>query len=449
MSTNNTLDIAVYQVRRERLMASCAPSSIVIIPAASQVTRSNDTEYPFRQDSDFWYLTGFNEPDGFLVLSNEIISKNSKTIASMAFVSPKDPHAEVWHGRRLGAQAAPSALGLDEAYELETMDELLPELLNGHEHLYYCLDSYPQADASIQTALAQCKNAPKQSLIAPRSIVDVSAILHAMRRIKSDEELNIMRQAGVISSDAHKRAMRFVRPGSFEYQLEAELHHEFAMRGAKHPAYGTIVGSGNNACILHYTENNAQIQDGDLILIDAGCELQGYAADITRTFPANGIFSPVQRELYQIVLDAQLAALDVLVPGNTIAQGMKAAVSVTVNGLVKLGILQGEVDELVEQEAWRPYFMHGLGHYLGLDVHDVGIYKQDGEDIPLEQGVVITVEPGLYIAPDSDAPSQYCGIGIRIEDDIVITASGHEILTSGVPKTIEAIEALMADTSTP
>lgn len=435
---------AIYQQRRADLVSQCAPSSIVIIPAASQVTRSNDTEYPFRQDSDFWYLTGFNEPDGFLLLSNQLSGEGSAAMASVAFVLPTDAHAEIWHGRRLGADAAPEALGVDEAYDLDTIDELLPELLNGHQHLYYCLDKYPQADAVVQAAMAQCKNAPKQSMTAPTSINDVSMILHAMRRIKSEAELKVMRQAGMISSDAHKRAMQFVRPGVFEYQLEAELHHEFAMRGAKYPAYGTIVGSGENACILHYTENNAQIKDGDLVLIDAGCELAGYAADITRTFPANGVFSPVQRELYQVVLDAQLAALELLMPGNTIAQAMQSAVKVTVRGLLKLGILTGELDELIEQEAWRPYFMHGLGHYLGLDVHDVGIYKQNGEDIALEPGVVITVEPGIYIAPDSKAPAQYRGIGIRIEDDIVITESGHEILTAGVPKSIDDIEALMA-----
>lgn len=435
---------AIYQQRRADLVSQCAPSSIVIIPAATLVTRSNDTEYPFRQDSDFWYLTGFNEPDGFLLLSNQLSGEGSAAMASVAFVLPTDAHAEIWHGRRLGADAAPEALGVDEAYDLDTIDELLPELLNGHQHLYYCLDKYPQADAVVQAALAQCKNAPKQSMTAPTSINDVSMILHAMRRIKSEAELKVMRQAGMISSDAHKRAMQFVRPGVFEYQLEAELHHEFAMRGAKYPAYGTIVGSGENACILHYTENNAQIKDGDLVLIDAGCELAGYAADITRTFPANGVFSPVQRELYQVVLDAQLAALEILAPGNTIAQAMQSAVKVTVRGLLKLGILTGELDELIEQEAWRPYFMHGLGHYLGLDVHDVGIYKQNGEDIALEPGVVITVEPGIYIAPDSKAPAQYRGIGIRIEDDIVITESGHEILTAGVPKSIDDIEALMA-----
>jgi Xaa-Pro aminopeptidase len=429
-------------------MAQCAPSSIVVVPAASLATRSNDTEYPFRQDSDFRYLTGFNEPDAFLVMSNAIISKRTQSnkpddIAVFMFVQPKDPHAEIWHGRRLGTDAAPDILGVDDAYSVDSIDELLPELLNGHDHLYYCLDKYPDADSIVQSALSECKSAPKQTMLAPSSIVDVSIIIHKMRRIKSAHEIEVMRGAAEISADAHKRAMMFVKPGVFEYQLEAEIHHEFAMRGAKYPAYSTIVGSGHNACILHYTENSDEIQDGDLVLIDAGCELQGYAADITRTFPANGKFSAPQKALYQLVLDAQLAALAELGPGNTIAQGMKACIAVICHGLVELGILKGKVDTLIEQEAWRPYFMHGLGHYLGLDVHDVGIYKQDGEDLPLEPGVVITVEPGLYINEDSDAPAQYRGIGVRIEDNIAITTTGHHILTGDVPKDICAIEELM------
>lgn len=424
-------------------MAMCAPSSIVIVPASSHVTRSNDTEYPFRQDSDFWYLTGFNEPDAYLIMSNRLQGNAIEDLAILMFVQPKDAHAEVWHGRRLGIDAAPEKLGLDEAYSIDTIDELLPELLNGHKHLYFCLDKYPSADALVQAALSECKAAPKQSMLAPSSIVDVSPLLHAMRRIKSSEEIAVMREACQISADAHKRAMAFVAPKVFEYQLEAEIHHEFAMRGAKHPAYGTIVGSGNNACILHYTENSEQIQDGDLVLIDAGCELHGYAADITRTFPANGQFSEPQKALYQLVLDSQLAALEQLKPGATIVDGMQACVKVIVNGLIDLGILQGEPEQLIEDEAWRRYFMHGLGHYLGLDVHDVGIYKVDGEDLPLEPGVVITVEPGLYISEQSDAPAQFRGIGIRIEDDIVITHSGHEVLTGGVPKDIAAIEELV------
>ncbi len=429
-------------------MAQCRPSSLVIVPAASQVTRSNDTEYPFRQDSDFWYLSGFNEPDAVLVMSNQLEGNKIQHSAVLMFVQPKDAHAEVWHGRRLGTASAPKELGLDEAYSLDSIEELLPELLNGHEHLYFSLDRNPAADALVQAALAECKAAPKQSMMAPNTIIDVGPILHQMRRIKSDAEIALMREAGIISADAHKRAMRFVKPGAFEYQLEAEIHHEFAMRGARYPAYGTIVGSGNNACILHYTENSEQIKDGDLILIDAGCELQGYAADITRTFPANGKFSAPQKALYQLVLDAQLAALEQLKPGNTIADGMKACVSVITHGLVDLGILSGEPEDLIESEAWRTYFMHGLGHYLGLDVHDVGIYKHQGNDLPLEAGVVITVEPGLYISEQSKAPKQYRGIGIRIEDDIVIHATGHEVLTASVPKSICDIEELMGSANT-
>ncbi|MFC4700247.1 Xaa-Pro aminopeptidase [Glaciecola siphonariae] len=463
------ISIDEFRARRASLIEKCAPSSLVIVPAASAVTRSNDTEYPFRQDSDFFYLTGFAEPDAFLLLSNQLAgsqepsassqepsassqkpseSKANATentpFASMMFVLPKDQHAEIWHGRRLGVQAAPDALGIDEAFSIDEIDELLAELINGHEHLYFSLDKYPQADAVVQAALAQCKAAPKQSMLAPSSIVDVDPLIHAMRRIKSDAELQIMRKAASISVDAHLRAMRFCQPGVWEYQLAAEIHHEFAMRGACAPAYSSIVGSGENACILHYTENSKAIEDGDLVLIDAGCELQGYAADITRTFPANGTFTEAQKALYELVLDAQLAALTKLVPGSTIADAMQECVHVITHGLLRLGILKGTFSDLLEQEAWRPYFMHGLGHYLGLDVHDVGKYKQQGKDIPLSPGVVITVEPGLYIAPNSPAPKQYHGIGIRIEDDIVITESGHEILTSALPKEVSAIEALMS-----
>lgn len=426
-------------------MNNCAPSSIVIVPAASLVTRSNDTEYPFRQDSDFWYLTGFNEPDAWLVMSNQLEGITLKDSAVLMFVQPKDAHAEIWHGRRLGVDNAAASLGIDQAYSVLAIEELLPELLNGHQHLYYTLDKYPAADAIVQAAIAECKSAPKQSMLAPSSIIDLSYQLHAMRRLKSSAEIAIMREAAKISADAHKRAMQFVKPGVFEYQLEAEIHHEFAMRGAKYPAYSTIVGSGRNACILHYTENSEKIKDGDLVLIDAGCELHGYAADITRTFPANGRFSAPQKALYQLVLDAQSAALQRLTPGNTIGQAMQACIAVITKGLIELGILQGEVQEQIENEAWRPYFMHGLGHYLGLDVHDVGIYKVQGNDNPLEPNVVITVEPGLYISEDAKVPSQYRGIGIRIEDDIVITPSGHTVLTAAVPKEIAAIEEFMGN----
>nr|WP_136251811.1 Xaa-Pro aminopeptidase [Ningiella ruwaisensis] len=432
-----------FQARRKSLLSQCDASSIIIVPAASLQTRSNDTEYPFRQDSDFWYLTGFNEPDALLILSNQLELNETEASATLMFVLPKDPHAEVWHGRRLGVEAAPKALGIDQAHSIDTLDELLPELINGHEHLYYTLDKYPHVDSAVQKALARCKNAPKQSMVAPRSIIDVAPMLHDMRRIKSESELELMRKAAQISADAHKRAMSVTRPDMYEYQLEAELHHEFLMQGARSPAYGTIVGSGENACILHYTQNESQIQDGDLILIDAGAEFQSYAGDITRTFPANGQFTPPQRSLYQLVLDAQLAALAVLKPGATIGEAMQAAVKIIVTGLVDLKILNGKVNELIEQEAWRPYFMHGLGHYLGLDVHDVGRYKHKNMDIPLEPGVVITVEPGLYISADSDAPKQFRGIGIRIEDDVIITENGIEIMTNGVPKTIDEIEALV------
>ncbi|WP_395344701.1 Xaa-Pro aminopeptidase [Ningiella sp. W23] len=447
-----SLQTSDFIQRREALLAQCEPSSIVIIPAAQGVTRSNDTEYSFRQDSDFWYLSGFNEPDAMLVLSNVTIAnkgksqhKNSKPMGSIMFMQASDPHAEIWHGRRLGLDHAPASLGVDEAFDIESADELLPELLNQHKHVYFCLDKYPYADAILQGAIRQCKSAPKQSLVAPTHIIDVAPMLHAMRRIKSAAELKIMQQAASISANAHKRAMQIAKPGMYEYQLEAEIHHEFAMNGARNPAYSTIVGSGDNACILHYTENSDMINDGDLVLIDAGCELQGYAADITRTFPANGAFSQAQRELYNLVLNSQMAALKHLKAGACISDGMTACVETMVEGLIALNILQGTKAQALEQESWRAYFMHGLGHYLGLDVHDVGIYKQYDQDVPLEVGVVMTVEPGLYIDAQANVPKQYQGIGIRIEDDIVITSNGHKVLTAGVPKTIDEIEALMRE----
>ncbi|MFQ3248990.1 MAG: Xaa-Pro aminopeptidase [Glaciecola sp.] len=444
-----TISLSEFQQRRARLLANCAPNSICIIAASSLVTRSNDTEYPFRQDSDFWYLTGFNEPNAFLVLSNKSMPNAEQATSasqhySAVFVQASDENAEIWHGRRLGVARATSKLGTDAAFDADDIDDLLVDLIDGHEHIYYSLDAEPRVDATITMALSECRNAPKQSKIAPSSVHDIQPVLHEMRLIKSEAEIEIMQRAADISAMAHVRAMLFSQAGKFEYQLEAELHHEFTMQGARYPAYGTIVGSGENACILHYTENADELRSGDLVLIDAGCELAGYAADITRTFPVDGHFSPVQKQLYQLVLDAQIAALACLKPGGTISSAMLACVRVVVEGLVELGILSGSIEANIEKETWRKYFMHGLGHWLGLDVHDVGIYKIDGKDRPLEIGMVMTVEPGLYIPASANVDDKYKGIGIRIEDDIVITAGGNHVMTSKVPKEIKQIEALMA-----
>lgn len=446
-----TISLSEFQQRRARLLSQCEPNSICIVAASSLVTRSNDTEYPFRQNSDFWYLSGFNEPNAFLILSNNAFFKYNgetpaveKETSSIIFVQASDEHAEIWHGRRLGVDNAASKLGTDLAFDVDDIDEELVDIIDGHKHIYFSFDADPLVESTISAALAECRNAPKQSKVAPANMHDIQPLLHGMRLLKSDAEIMLMQRAADISAMAHVRAMIFCQPGKFEYQLEAEIHHEFAMQSARSPAYGTIVGSGENACILHYTENADELSSGDLVLIDAGCELEGYAADITRTFPVNGKFSTVQKELYQLVLDSQQAALEQLKPGSTISQAMQACVRVIVEGLVELGILSGSVESNIERETWRLYFMHGLGHWLGLDVHDVGIYKINNADRPLEVGMVMTVEPGLYIPASANVDDKFKGIGIRIEDDIVITVGGNHIMTSKVPKAVSEIEALMA-----
>ena len=430
-----------FIARQDRLLAQCKPNSVCIVPAASMVTRSRDTEYTFRQDSDFWYLTGFEEPNAWLILSNH--PRYGESYRAMV-VQEKDKSAEIWHGKRLGAEAALARFSLDEAFELQELEEALLASIQGQDNVYFSLGHNKSRDRLFTEALNTLRDAPKESL-APRAVHDLQPMLHEMRLFKSACEVAVMKAAGDISARAHKRAMQFAAPGCYEYQLEAEIHHEFAMAGARSPAYSTIVGSGDNACILHYTQNNAQVNDGDLILIDAGAEYQGYAADITRTFPANGKFTHAQREIYTVVLKAQKSVLDMLAPGVTLSQAMLHSVEIITQGLVDLGVLEGSVAENLENETWRQFYMHGLGHYLGLDVHDVGNYKIDGEDRPLKPGMVITVEPGIYISQDSDAPEKYKGIGVRIEDDVVITATGVDILTADVPKDIDAIEALMAE----
>jgi Xaa-Pro aminopeptidase len=437
LSINNT----EFLSRRERLLRSMQPNSICLLPAASLVTRSRDTEFPFRQNSDFHYLCGFPEPQAWLVLSNH--SEYPQGL-SVLFCLEKDPQVEIWHGRRLGPRQAKKHCAVDLSFGLDELDEKLLELIDGHQHLYVAQGHDLEADELIVSLLHALRNAPKQSKQAPASVVDLRLILDEMRLVKSEHELGIMRQAAVISTQAHIRAMQFAQEGKNEYHLEAEIHHEFAMCGAKHPAYGTIVGSGDNACILHYTENNQPLKNGDLVLIDAGCELNGYAADITRTFPVSGQFSKQQKQLYQLVLDAQLQALSVLKPGNTIQQASDLAIKVITQGLIDLDILTGALENNIEQQTYREFYMHGLSHWLGLDVHDVGIYKIDGKDRPLQSGMVLTVEPGIYIAPDAKVASQWRGIGIRIEDDILITPSGHENLTIAAPKTIDEIENLMS-----
>ncbi|WP_261640947.1 Xaa-Pro aminopeptidase [Erwinia mallotivora] len=425
--------------RRQALLAKMVPASAAIIFAAPEVTRSNDSEYPYRQNSDFWYFTGFNEPEAVLVLIKSSENHNH----SVLFNRVRDLNAEIWFGRRLGQDAAPEKLSVDRALPFDDISEQLPQLLNGLDVVYHAQGLYKQADDLLFAALEKLRRGSRQNLIAPATLTDWRPWVHEMRLFKSPEELRILREAGRISALAHTRAMQQCRPGMYEYQLEGEIHHEFNRHGARFPSYNTIVGSGENACILHYTENECQLRDGDLVLIDAGCELQGYAGDITRTFPVNGQFSAPQRAIYDIVLSSLNKALELFRPGTSIREVNEQVVRIMVTGLVELGVMKGDVETLIAEQAHREFYMHGLSHWLGLDVHDVGFYGNDRDRI-LEPGMVITVEPGLYIAPDADVPAGYRGIGVRVEDDIVITAEGNENLTDSVVKDADEIEALMA-----
>jgi len=429
--------------RRQTLLAKMAPASAAVIFAAPEATRSNDSEYPYRQNSDFWYFTGFNEPEAVLVL----IKNNEGHNHSVLFNRVRDLTAEIWFGRRLGQDAAPEKLSVDSALPFDEISEQLPSLLNGLEVVYHAQGVYAYADTLVFAALEKLRCGSRQNLIAPVSVTDWRPWVHEMRLFKSPEEQIILREAGRISALAHTRAMRQCRPGMYEYQLEGEIHHEFNRHGARFPSYNTIVGAGENGCILHYTENEHQMRDGELVLIDAGCELQGYAGDITRTFPVNGKFTAPQRAIYDIVLASLYNALELYRPGTSMREVTAHVVRIMVTGLVKLGVMKGDVDTLIAEQAYRQFFMHGLSHWLGLDVHDVGHYGRDRDRV-LEVGMALTVEPGLYIAPDADVPAEYRGIGIRIEDDIIITKDGNENLTDTVVKDADKIEVLMAAAKT-
>lgn len=434
-----------FAQRRVYFAEQMTDNSVAVFPAAKELTRSRDTEFPFRQNSDFYYLTGFPEPDAWL-----IITKNEGEVTSSLVCRVKDKLAEIWHGRRIGKEAAKADFAFDHTADETELHQELHKALNNKQTLYWAQGEYSEADNRVFELLTELRSAPKKGWNAPTEVIDPRPIVHNMRLLKSEAEIAIMRQAGIISANAHKRAMQFsaskIAQGKTvtEFQLEAEIHHEFAMNGARYPAYGTIVGSGENACILHYTENESDIRPTDLVLIDAGCELQGYAADITRTFPANGKFSTEQKAIYQLVLHTQEQVLEQIKPGTNLKALTDLSVRLITEGLVELGILSGSVDELIANNAHRAYYMHGLAHWIGLDVHDVGDYNQKGAQRPLEPGMVFTVEPGIYIDSNSDCDPKWHGIGVRIEDNIVITKDGSENLTASVPKSVAEIEALMA-----
>ncbi len=431
---------AEFARRRNHLMAMMEPNSIAIIPSAREQIRSRDTEYPFRQDSDFYYLSGFNEPDSVMVLI-----PGRRHGEFVLFCRERDPKMELWHGRRLGPRGVCETLVADDAFPIGDIDDILPGLIEGRERVYYSMGRSADFDRQVMLWVNQIRAKEASGAVPPGELTDLNHMLHDLRLIKSAAELRVMRRAGDITVDAHRRAMEVCQPGMYEYQLEAEILHEFAMSGARHPAYSTIVGGGDNGCILHYVENSARLRRGDLVLIDAGCEFEGYAADVTRTFPVSGRFSRSQKALYEIVLAAQQAAIDVIRPGNHWNQFHDETVRVITEGLVELGLLKGRVSTLIKNEAYREFYMHRAGHWLGLDVHDVGDYRVGDEWRLLEPGMVVTVEPGIYVAPDNKrVDKQWRGIGIRIEDDVAVTAEGCEVLTPGVPKTVDDIEALMA-----
>ncbi len=431
---------AEFTRRRKKLMGMMDRHSIAIVPGAREVTRSRDTEYPFRQNSDLFYLTGFEEPDAVLVL---IPGRRQGQV--VLFCRERDPEMELWNGYRVGPEGAVAYLGLDDAFPIDDLDEILPGLIEGTQRIYYSMGHDDVFDQRVMGWVNQIRRLVRTGAAPPADFTDLAFLLHEQRLIKSAAEIRVMRRAGEISAEAHTRAMRECQPGRYEYHLEASIQHTFAEYGARFPAYSSIVGSGPNACILHYTENNARMRSGDLVLIDAGCEFQGYAADITRTFPVNGRFTAEQRAIYDLVLAAQRAAIAKVKPGNTWNQPHDATVRVITRGLIKLGLLKGSERDLIKAEAYRDFYMHRAGHWLGLDVHDVGDYRVGGRWRQLEPGMVLTIEPGIYIANDnSRVAKRWRGIGVRIEDDVVVTDTGCDVLTADVPKRAEDIEALMA-----
>src|SRR6185437_7400875 len=430
-----------FSVRRRRL-AFQMQKGVAIIPTAPERVRNRDAHYPYRFDSYFYYLTGFGEPEAVLVIVAGADAGASKHIL---FCRDKDLEREIWDGFRYGPDAARETFGFDEAYSIFKLDEMLPRLMEGQPSVFCLLGHDKEWDARVTGWINQIRQQARSGAAAPGGIYDIRLLLDEMRLFKSKEELQVMRRAAEISSGAHRRAMRKTRPGMGEYEVEAELLHEFRHHGAQAPAYTPIVAGGANACVLHYVENNARLNDGDLLLIDAGCELDGYAADITRTFPVNGKFNPVQRDVYQLVLAAQAAAISAVRPGQAWDAPHEAAVRILAQGFIDLGLCQGSADAVLQSESYKRFYMHRTGHWLGLDVHDAGEYKRDGEWRSLQPGMTLTVEPGCYIRPADNVPEHFWNIGVRIEDDIRVTETGCEVLTSAAPKTAAEIEELMRE----
>jgi Xaa-Pro aminopeptidase len=431
----------VYQQRRDALMSYIGQGT-AIFASAPMAVMHNDVEHNFRQDSDFYYLTGFNEPGAIAVLA-----PRHEEHRFVLFVRPKDKEKEIWSGRRLGVEAAKEALGADEVFPIDELDEKLPEYLKSGDRLYYHFGHDDALNGKILKHWRHLLASYVKRGTGPTAIEDAKLLLQGMRRVKGPEEIELIRQAVAVSAKAHNHAMEVAQPGRYEYEIQAEMEHLFKLAGGS-PAYPSIVASGDNACILHYVENNRQMQAGDLLLIDAGGCIDYYNADITRTFPVSGKFTDEQRILYALVLEAQIKAIAEVKPGNPFNAFHDAAVRTITAGLVDLGLLTGDIDTLIEEKKHKAFFMHGTGHFLGLDVHDTGVLRNpDKTWKPFEPGNVVTVEPGIYITPDYEpeegqpqVDDRWRGIGIRIEDDVLVTTTGHEVLTAGVPKALEDME---------
>jgi Xaa-Pro aminopeptidase len=434
--------------RRARLAAQMLPGAVAVLPTAPEVARNGDSDYPYRHDSHFYYLTGFTEPESVLVI---VAAQGERPARAILFCREKNLEREIWDGYRYGPEAARAALKLDEAWPIAELDARMPDLLADAPALYYPTCSNAALDAQVTDWIKAVRARSRSGVTAPTIFHDLLPLLDEMRLVKDEEEQATMLRAGVISGQAHARAMRAARPGLHEYALEAELLYEFRRNGAQFPAYTPIVASGPNACVLHYSVNDRLMQDGELVLIDAGCELDGYASDITRTFPVNGRFSAPQRTLYELVLAAQEAALSEIAPGRPYSAFHEAALRVLTQGMLDLGLIaKGEyanVDDAIADKAHVPFYMHGTGHWLGMDVHDVGAYRDVAQpekpSRPLVAGMALTVEPGIYVRPGEGVPEEYWHIGIRIEDDVIVTDDGYRLLTGTAPKTVAEIEALV------
>lgn len=430
--------ITPYLNRRRQLQENLA-AGVLVLPTAVELIRNGDAHFPFRPDSHFYYLTGFAEPEAVLVM---VLGDQP---SSILFCRSKDEEREIWDGYRHGPAGAQQTFGFDAAYPIEELESRLPDLLANQPRVYFPLGQDATWDKRLTDTLAVVRQRARAGVKAPDTVVDIRTTLSEMRLFKDGHEVEVMRRAGLISGEAHRRAMQFTCPGQYEYAVEAELLHTFYRHGSRFPAYTSIVAGGANACVLHYIENNQILCDGDLLLIDAGCELEGYASDITRTFPVSGRFTAAQKDVYEVVLAAQMAALNAVQPGASWMAPHEAVLKVLAQGLIDLKLCEGSVDGVIESEAYRQFFMHRTGHWLGMDVHDVGDYKVNGDWRALAPGMVLTIEPGLYIRPAANVPEHLENIGIRIEDDVLVTADGHENLTASTPKTVAEIEAVMAE----